>query len=349
MTSVDLSMPKARGDLMTIPHKQQRLLLGSVLALGLAGCGPRVISSTDSETDGQTSAMGEDTLTTSMSSTTSPMTPTPEEPCEATEDCPPDQTCVAGACSLEPPPELYILSPELEHAFRVQGDPVIITVAVSGEHLSLVDPSSDPNAEFGRGNVVLYLDGQEVAVLSAGDLETGVAVEVSVPPVSGAHRLVAKARFSNDTFYDNEGGEARQFFWLDDGKPHVGFIHPFPGDVYGLESTEVPFTVAALNFSFVTPEPSNSRPGHGHAHVHYNRTFPACAFDYACHGLYMGVIAPENPASSATSVATMAASVPGEAKLTASLEEINHFAYLDEDGQPVWEDISIQRADSGKP
>jgi hypothetical protein len=239
---------------------------------------------------------------------------------------------------------MKIISPEPETAFPVADQPVMVTVQVGGDSLRLVDPGSDPGSEFGQGNVVLYLDGVEIAVLAAGDLTTGVPIEVPVPPIPGAHRLVAKARLSNNTFYDNEGSEARQLFWLNDGKPHVGFIHPYPGDVFSLEPALIPFTIAALNYDFVKPNPSvNESPGQGHAHVHYNHDYPGCAFDNACDNLYVGVVAPEGPQSSATSALTIPASAAGEAKLTAALQQINHFKFLDEDGQPVWEDIIILR------
>lgn len=272
-------------------------------------------------------------------------------PCEVVDDCPPEQACVLQTCQRGQPPEVVVIAPEVETAFPID-DPdsdVVVVVKIGGANLDLVDPGTDPDSEFGRGNVQVLLDGNEVAVLTAGELETGVTIEVPVPPQPGAHRIVALARNSDFTIYDNATAEGRQFFWLDDGLPHVGFLRPFPGDVFPLQATEIDFGVAALNFSFETAMPG-AIPGNeakGHAHVHYDETFPECVFEPICDNGYSGVVAPEGPATSASAVLTIPDSAAGEATLTAVLRKVNHFKYLfpDEDGQPIWEDIIVRRAD----
>lgn len=274
-------------------------------------------------------------------------------PCESADECPPEQSCVVGQCWVEAAPLVEVIAPERETAFAITSpdEPVPVVVKVTGQNLALVDPGTDPDAEFGKGNVVVYVDDEEVAVLTQGEIETGVSFEVPVPPVPGAHRIRAVARMSNNVLYDNPTAEGRQFFWLDDGEPHVGFVRPFPNDVFPLEATRIDFEVAALNFSFEQAQPGaipDNSPV-GHAHVHYDQDFPACVFDNVCDNSYVGVVAPEGPATSASDRLQIPASAAGLAELTAVLRKVNHFKYLhpDEDGEPIWEDIIVRREDIG--
>lgn len=271
-------------------------------------------------------------------------------PCEASDDCPSSQACMLQKCRIEPAPEVLVLAPEAEAAIPIQGmGDVSVVITIGGANLDLVDPGSDLDADFGKGTVVVLVDDEEVAVLSSGEIATGVTFEVMVPPVPGAHRIRAVGRTSDGFIYDNDEAEGRRLFWLDDGLPHVGMVDPFPGDVFPLEATGFDVTVAAINFAFDVPTPG-ATPGNeakGHAHVHYDEVFPACTFEPICDNGYAGVLAPDGPATSVTSQVMLPASAAGPATLTSVLRKVNHLKYLypDQDGVPIWEDITIARAD----
>lgn len=276
-------------------------------------------------------------------------------PCETADDCADDQFCVVGRCYVDEPPQLAVITPEVEEAFPIAAaETVPVVVTIGGSNLTLVDPGQDPDAEFGQGSVQVFLDEREVAVLTAGELETGVPITVEVPNAGGAHRIRAVARNSDGVIYDNDGAEARRFFWINDGLPHAGFVRPFPGDVFPLEATSIQIEVAALNFQFDRPNPLvTSLDPKGHAHVHYGASFPACAFDDLCERFYFGIIAPSDPGSvsSTTTVAKLPASAAGMANITAVLVRIDHLRWLypDENGEPIFDDIPILRADIEPP
>jgi hypothetical protein len=270
-------------------------------------------------------------------------------PCRSANDCPPTQTCVLQTCYREAPPRLEVMSPEAEVAFPVGDDEFVsVVIKIAGDDLDLVDPRHDRDAEFGRGNVLLLVDGVEQAVLTSGDLASGVTMQVLVEAVAGPHRIQAIARNSANVRYDNEGAEARRLFWLDDGAAHVAFLEPFPGDVFPLEATEIEVALASLNFTLNRPGGENMERL-GHVHVHYDELFPQCAFDPVCEANQIGMVTAPAHANTARDTVGLPSAAGGDATLTALLRKQDHSLYFyppwTED--PVWEDIVIRRATVG--
>jgi hypothetical protein len=267
-------------------------------------------------------------------------------PCRSASDCPATQTCVLQTCYREAPPRLEVMSPEAEVAFPVGDDEFVsVVIKIGGDDLDLVDPRHDPDQEFGRGNVLLLVDGEEQAVLTSGDLTSGVTMQVLVEAVAGPHRIQAIARNSAGVPYDNEGAEARRLFWVDDGAARVAFLEPFPGDVFPLDAAEIAVGLATLNFTLNRPGGENVERL-GHVHVHYDELFPACAFEPVCEANQIGMVIAPAPANAATGTVDLPSAVEGEATLTALLRKQDHSLYFyppwTED--PVWEDIVIRRA-----
>jgi hypothetical protein len=275
-------------------------------------------------------------------------------PCETVQDCPPEQSCVIGTCFLEEPPRVTVVSPEAEFAFPIAAEARMeIVVTIGGENLQLVDPGEDPDNDFGKGNVVVLVDGVEETVLTAGALQSGVTLRVGVDAAPGAHRIVAFARNSAGIHYDNEEAEGRRLFWLDNGTPQVAFVSPFPGDVFPLEAGEIEVSVATLNFQLDSPMSGvdlGTEPI-GHAHVHYDERFPECAADPLCDSNHVGVVAPPGPSTSAHAMLALPASAEDDATLTAVLRGVDHvgFFYPRWTEDPVWEDIVIRRTSRRDP
>ena len=269
-------------------------------------------------------------------------------PCERTAECPPMQTCVMATCWAETPPRISIVSPEQEVAFPLTAQPFIeVVVKIDGSDLELVESRDDPFVEFGKGSIAVLVDGDEQEVLTSGDLEGGITLQVQVDAVAGPHRIRAVARNSAGVRYDNAEAEGRRLFWIDDGAPHVAFFNPFPGDTFPLEAEEIAVGVAALNFTLARPDGDVTEPERiGHAHVHYDERFPECTFDPVCDGDQLGMVAPSSPSSIAESTVGLPPSAAGEASLAAVLRNGDHFAYFwpPWTAEIVWDEITIRRA-----
>lgn len=271
-------------------------------------------------------------------------------PCETAVECPPMQACVMATCWREAPPRVEIVSPEPEVAYPLEGQAFMeIVVKIDGANLELVEPRTDPDHAFGKGNVVVLVDGEEQAVLTSGDLERGVTLQLLLEAVPGPHRIRALARNSEGKRYDNPEAEARRLFWIDDGVPRVALARPFPGDVFPLDATEIAVSVSTINFTLDRPGGRGVDPYAriGHAHVYYDERFPECAFDPVCDGDQLGMVAPSGPASAAESAVGLPPSAAGKATLAVVLRNHDHFAFFYPPWTQdiVWDEISIRRDD----
>jgi len=299
-------------------------------------------------------ACGKDAPAGGESSSTTTGGPQPV-PCDMETPCPEPQVCLVGICHDGEAPVIDIVTPAEEAAIgwndAAGTSPVEVVVQATG--LELVAAAMDSDSERGRGQIVIALDGIEVATLDTGDIAAGVGVTLEVPSEPGPHRLHAEARLSDGRTYDNPEAVTKRFFWFDDGVARVAFKSPVPGEVFPPKKTQVEFSVATLNFQ-LAPAGVTAQPGAiGHAHVLVDKSFPACAGDAMCRDDYLGVLVPANMA---TTTASAAISIPATAdestSVTAYLVRTNHEPYCAADPcEPVWETIVIGReqaaADTG--
>jgi hypothetical protein len=275
-------------------------------------------------------------------------------PCETADECPDGQACVVGKCFSGDAPTVEIVTPEDEQAFPyIAGtDTIDVMIKIGGSNLELVDAASDPDNEFGRGQIVVFVDGEERAELDFGSLASGVDLVTTLSNRPGPHRVSAQARFSNGQVYDNPEASGSRLFWLDDGNPWVGFKSPVPNQRFSFEEIEIDVTIAVLNF-LIVPAVGASQPGVGHAHLLFNKPFPDCEFEGACRQDYIEVLAPLPPSEPLTSV-SVPSGIPSSAAgadstLTAAISQTNHDSFLNAAGQPVFETIPIVRVAEPAP
>lgn len=276
-------------------------------------------------------------------------------PCATADECPDGQACVVGKCYSGDAPTVDVVTPEDEQAVTWTpgaGD-VEVAVKIGGSNLELVDPASDADSQFGSGQIVLFVDGQEVETLTFGSLASGVPTTVFVAPTPGAHRIRAEARFSNGMSYDNPQATASRLFWFADGNPWVAFKQPVPNQRFSFEEISIDVTVAVIDFEIVPAVGNTTQEGRGHAHLLFNKMFPQCEFDAICRQDYIKVLAPLPPSDSLTSV-TVESTIPSSAAgapttLTAAISQINHTQFLNADSQPVWDTIPIVRVAEAAP
>jgi hypothetical protein len=282
-------------------------------------------------------------------------TPSGVFPCETADECPDEQACVVGKCYAGNAPTVEIVTPEDEQAvpWTPGAEDIEVSVKIGGSNLELVDPASDADSVFGRGQIVLFVDEREVETLTFGSLASGVPTTVLVAPTPGAHRIRAEARFSDGKGYDNVEAVASRVFWFDDGNPWIAFKTPLPNQRFSFEEISIDVTVAVLNFEIVPAVGNTTQEGRGHAHLLFNKVFPDCEFDAVCRQDYIKVLAPLPPSESLTSV-TVESTIPSSAAgapttLTAAISEINHTTFLNAADQPVWDTIPIVRIEAPAP
>ena len=276
-------------------------------------------------------------------------------PCESADECPDGQACIVGKCYAGEPPTVEIVTPEDVQAFPLLGGPaerMDLAIKVSGSNLELVDAATDPDSEFGRGQVVVFVDDMEVAELTAGSLASGVDLMTTVANTPGPHRVRAEARFSNGQSYDNPEAIGSRLFFIDDGNAWVGFKEPIPNQRFSFEELDLDVTIAVINFTII-PAIGDDVAGSGHAHLLYNKEFPMCAMDFGCRNDYIEVLAPpagSEPTNSVTVRTSISSSAAGaDTVLTALLSTVKHGEYLNNDGQPVFETIPIIRINAPAP
>lgn len=277
-------------------------------------------------------------------------------PCETADECPDGQMCVVGKCYTGEPPTVEIVTPEDEQGFPYDaGGPaeIDVSIKIAGSNLDLIDPGSDPDSEFGQGQVVVFVDEVEVATLTNGSLASGVDLTAQMTNVPGPHRIRAEARFSDGQAYDNPGAQGARLFWIDDGNPWIGFKSPLPNQRFSFEEIEIDVTIAVINFGLVPAVGQMDMPGLGHAHLLYNKEFPDCGFVPACRLDYIKVLAPLPPSEPLTSVTVRSgissAAAGADTTLSALLSQISHDEFLNPAGQPVWETIPIVRVAEPPP
>jgi len=279
-------------------------------------------------------------------------------PCETADECPSGQSCVVGKCFAGDPPTVEIVTPEDEQAFPyVPGpdtpDTIDVSIKVSGANLELIDAASDLGNEFGRGQVVVFVDEEEVETLTFGSLASGVDLVASMANTPGPHRIRAEARFSSGQAYDNVEATGTRLFWIDDGNPWVGFKSPIPNQRFSFEEIEIDVTIAVINFLLVPTVGTDRYPDRGHAHLLFNKPFPDCEFDAACRGDYLEVLVPPAGSEPSTSV-SVPSGIPSSAAgadstLSAVISHNDHSSFLNSSGQPVFETIPIVRVAAPAP
>lgn len=278
--------------------------------------------------------------------------------CESAADCPEGTLCDNAVCeSAEDLPTLEVRSPEDQQTFdfdRFNADGRI-NVRIAGDMELVSADAMEPHVS-GQGHVVVFVDGEKEAVIDEGNLSAGVALDALIERTPGLHRIVAQARRNDGLDYEFEGAQATGLFWLDDGKPHVALVSPWPGETFPPGATDVEFAVATLNFDVIAAGANETVPGRGHVHVHYDDEFPACVQDDFCDTSHFLVL-DRLEGDLARGQAILQEDDPGEVQLTAILRNIDHSPYLDPfptqdmpppqdiTGSIVYDSITITRAE----
>jgi len=268
--------------------------------------------------------------------------------CAEENDCDDGEHCILGICEAAAGPRLEIRHPEAFDRLAMPDDPsmpIAIPISIGGDNLELVEPHGSSDDEPGLGYVEVVVDGEVVTRVTGGNLVAGVAAEVAIAAVPGAHRISAIARTPSGARYDNIESTGTRLVWVDDGRPHVAFVQPWPGKGISVQETSVEVELAAINFTFVPFDVDVEGP-HGHAHVHYDDPFPACAADPECDCCYVAVVAPESQSAQRPISAwlELPPAAAGDATLSIILRDNSHAPLLD-DGATVWETVPIVRHD----
>jgi len=272
--------------------------------------------------------------------------------CEDASECRPGDSCILGICEAGAPPQLEIRFPEAFDSIAMDtgSGPVPMSISVGGQNLELEEPHGSAEGDAGKGYVELFVDDERVALLTAGNLVSGVVTEVMLDDTPGAHRITAMARTLSGERYDNVDSVGTRLVWVDDGMPHVAIVSPWPGQELGLEQTDVDVEIAAINFEFLPPQ-VESTGNYGHAHLHYDDSFPSCSDDPACDCCYLAVAAPKlddvdaGPARRVTTRVTLPPSAAGGATVSAVLRQTFHAPFEDSDQNTVHDSVAIIRKD----
>jgi hypothetical protein len=269
--------------------------------------------------------------------------------CAVQNDCDEGQHCILGVCEAAPGPRLEIRHPEAFDRLDMPDDPtsaITIPISVGGSNLDLREPHAAADV-LGSGYIELLVDDDMVARLTSGNLVAGVAAEVVIPAVPGAHRITAIARTPDGARYDNLEATGKRLVWVDDRRPHVAIVEPWPGEAYSLQETDLEIQLAALNFTFVPFDVQGEGPS-GHAHVHYDDPFPACVDDPSCDCCYVAVVVPDQDADTTKPIegyVELPPAAAGSATLSAVLRDTYHVPLFDESGRPIWDTVPILRVD----
>ena len=261
--------------------------------------------------------------------------------CESDEDCPGGQSCLQQVCEATELPTLKIINPEDEKPIPYVGDgvPHVEILTVNATNMVLRPLAQSNEAVPGEGHLVVFIDEEEIAIIDSGDLTGGVQLEISIPDVPGVHRIRVQARLNDGTNYDNEGAQARNLLWIDDGQIHVALRDPWPGETFTLEAQGIDARVAVLGDIGIGPPMT----GLEHVHVYYDEVFPGCLDMPLCQAGYAGVVPSDDDEFGPVFLPDSAA---GTFKLTALIAESNHTTFLDENEMPVFSEIEILRSDA---
>lgn len=273
-------------------------------------------------------------------------------PCDLDLPCAlPEQICLVDQCHDGGVPTLEIETPAHQQSmtWTPGGETTQLDVTITVDNFQIVDPAIDPTSVRGAGQVVLTLDGVEVATISEGNASAGVTVTVPAAATAGAHRLAAHLQLSDGTPYDNEEAAKRRFFWFADGTPRVGVINPWPGDSFSLGGQPVEVTAGVVDFE-LQPASVDAVPGAvGIVHTFIDEDFPACGEDPECAADYTTVIAPPNPNTFALAAVLIPSADPDTiTNLIVHLAHTDHVPYCGEIGpstcDAIWESIPLTRA-----
>jgi hypothetical protein len=259
--------------------------------------------------------------------------------CVTQEDCPATLSCLQQTCEAIVLPEVRILSPEDGQPFTF-GEPHNLVLSISATDLVLRPLAESNEAVPGEGHLVVFIDEVQTATIDSGDLSGGVQMEIAVDDIPGVHRIRVQARLNDGTNYDNEGADARNLIWVDDGHEHVAIRKPWPGDTFTLDSQTIDAEVAVMDNSGISIGPPNT--GVQHVHIFYDETFPACYENSLCFAAYEGIVPSDE---NSFGPVLLPAAGAGMVTLTAVVMDFEHFVYLDETtGGPIFSSINILRS-----
>lgn len=214
--------------------------------------------------------------------------------CVVEEDCPAPLSCLQQVCEALELPHVEILNPEDGKPYNLKAEgtgPHEEFLSISATNFKLRPLAESQEAIPGEGHLVVFVDDQEVAKVDSGELSGGVQVPITFANVGGVHRISVQARLNNGTNYDNPDARARTMIWVNDGKKHVAFRLPWPGDSFPVDEQLINAEVAVFD-----PAPTNKltigppNTGKQHVHVFYDESFPLCIDTPACVVSYEGIV-----------------------------------------------------------
>jgi hypothetical protein len=259
--------------------------------------------------------------------------------CEVQEDCPGSQICLQKTCETIELPAIQIMNPEdgKDYTFGMGPHQELLTIV--GNNLTLRPLAESNDAVPGEGHLVVFVDGEQVAMIDTGDLTGGVPMAITIPDEPGVHRIHVQARLNDETNYDTEGAVARTLVWVADGNKHVALRVPWPGDEFPLDAMPLNAEVAVFPADAVAIGPPMT--GLNHVHVYYSRTFPDCLEDFMCYNDYEGVVPEDDNDFGPVFLPSAGA---GPATLTAVIMLADHDIYYDPVTMlPVYSSIDILR------
>jgi hypothetical protein len=255
------------------------------------------------------------------------------------EPCPGSLTCVNGRCEdADEVPVLAVLAPEDEES--VERDDVIdvtmgmvpppgiveLEIRIQGS-LELVAAASGATPVLGQGHVKVFIDGVEQQTIDSGSIGASTPVMVSVPLVSGPHRILLQAYRNDGEPYDNPEATATRLFWFENEfsrRPFVAIKSPWPGSVFDVDDGEVE-VVLAVTPPFRLVEPGGMHvEDQGHAHIYYDTLmpYPDCVHNAGCDSGYIGVVG-----GSSSVVLDLPEDEEGSRSITAVLRHVDHLPY----------------------
>lgn len=245
--------------------------------------------------------------------------------CEDTSECPDNMECVLRVCVADDGPQLKINGPEGPFQAFAPGTTEFDLAVVDSSNQSFV--LGEPGT--GDGYVRIWLDGEEIAPITEGDLAQGFGRNgVTIPaPVVGVHRVrVIVVDPAGEPIFSPGASADRVFFVSEEPPmgeeptPQVAILKPFPkwNDApltvrdYFEVATPFELEIASNDFDWTDPSGTDHVDGQHHTHVYLISEYPDCL--PGCNNDYVASLKPS------ASVSNNADIVDGEAGATLPTE-----------------------------
>lgn len=273
--------------------------------------------------------------------------------CESEDECSGDQVCFLQRCTApDELPRVELLNPTQnipQADFANANGALQIEVSTN---LALRPASSEGRS--GMGFIEVTANGKTQRIESDDDLSVTLLFEdTTATPL----RLAVQAFAEQGKPYPNPEARVQEVLFVDDGRPQVALVEPWPNQRIGLDQGSADFTITTVNFDLMPPG-SGLADGRGHAHLYQVEGADAmlpevCLVDIGCpdrNDLYQLLAPAEGPSDTAsTGLMLRPVSQAGPQTVVVTLQQDNHELFLMDppgplDRAPVFDSITIQRA-----